>query len=295
MALVHGDPSSLMPTAKRQRLEELISESCARDGVEIHHGNKEYWKARYAASAECGCSGDWVCGFEQVASAFKKELPTDAKILHLGCGDSEFAKDMHAAGYADTLHTDVDEGVIQQQRLRSPGLQWGVLDATEMSGHESSSYDCVVEKGCLDIFLPLLLGACTSEEEEEGMLTNAGKMLTEVVITDSSSPPLLVIFNQAPDSSRPRQVKLAVWGCFERIACGNSRGCSSQGGSLSASRCTYTARWSVISPDFPAVSVCLLELFFHLARPLDRCCEGAAEWRRTLFASGQTVSRSHTR
>lgn len=177
MSLVHGDPSSSMPDAKRQRLEELIAASCERDGVEIHHGNKEYWKARYAASAECGSSGDWVCGFERVASAFSAELATDAKILHIGCGDSEFARDMHAAGYADTLHTDVDEGVIQQQRKRSPALKWGVLDATNMTGHAASSYDCVVEKGCLDIFLPLLLGACTSEEEEEAMLTNAGKML----------------------------------------------------------------------------------------------------------------------
>ena len=60
MALVHGDPSSSMPEAERQRLESLIAASCARDGVDIHHGNPEYWRARYAASAECGGVTSWL-------------------------------------------------------------------------------------------------------------------------------------------------------------------------------------------------------------------------------------------
>jgi SAM-dependent methyltransferase len=183
MALVHGDPSSSMPEAERQRLESLIAASCARDGVDIHHGNPEYWRARYAASAECGGgagSGDWVCSFGAVGEAFAEEVDRGARILHIGCGDSVFAAEMHSAGFTDSLHTDFDAGVIEQQRKRSASLKWAALDACDMAACDAASYDAVVDKGCLDIFLPILMGAVTSEAEEEQMLANAGRMLREV-------------------------------------------------------------------------------------------------------------------
>eukprot|EP01043_Picozoa_sp_COSAG02_P013983 COSAG02_NODE_567_length_20212_cov_18.927460_17_plen_368_part_00 len=188
MALVHGDPSLLMPEAERLELERLIATSCAEHGVGIHHGNPEYWKARYAASSECASgsgSGDWVCTFRAVAEAFATELQPaprakPPKILHVGCGDSEFAREMHIAGFTETLHTDFDEGVIDQQRRRSASLQWAVVNACDMSSCETASYDAVVDKGCLDIFLPILLGAATTEAEEERMLADAGRMLREV-------------------------------------------------------------------------------------------------------------------
>lgn len=188
MALVHGDPSLLMPEAQRLELERLIAANCAEHGVGIHHGNPEYWKARYAASSECASgsgSGDWVCSFGAVAEAFAAELrpspPAEpAKILHIGCGDSEFAREMHTAGFKDTLHTDFDEGVIEQQRRRSASLRWAVLNACDMRSCDTASYDAVVDKGCLDIFLPILLGAATTTAEEERMLADAGRMLREV-------------------------------------------------------------------------------------------------------------------
>jgi SAM-dependent methyltransferase len=188
MALVHGDPSLLMPEAERLELERLIAANCAEHGVGIHHGNAEYWKARYAASSECASgsgSGDWVCTFGAVAEAFASELrhspPAEpAKILHIGCGDSQFPHEMHAAGFTETLHTDFDEGVIDQQRRRSASLRWAVLNACDMSSCDAASYDAVVDKGCLDIFLPILLGAATTEAEEERMLADAGLMLREV-------------------------------------------------------------------------------------------------------------------
>lgn len=188
MAVVHGDPSLAMPEAERLELERLIASSCAERGVGIHHGNPEYWKARYAASGECSSgsgSGDWVCSFRAVAEAFTAELWPDScaappKILHIGCGDSDFAREMHAAGFTETLHTDFDAGVIEQQRGRSTSLKWAALDACDMGSCGTASYDAVVDKGCLDIFLPILLGAATTDDEEERMLADAGRMLREV-------------------------------------------------------------------------------------------------------------------
>jgi SAM-dependent methyltransferase len=183
MSLFHGDPSASMPEPERLALEARIAAALPRGA--IHHGNREYWAARYAASAERddggGGSGDWVCSYMQVAEALAAELPAGStRLLHIGCGDSAFARDMHLAGYTDALHTDVDNGVIEQQRKRSPELRWAALDACDMAGQATGSFDAVVDKGCLDIFLPLLIGAATTRPEEATMLRNAGRMLSEV-------------------------------------------------------------------------------------------------------------------
>eukprot|EP01046_Picozoa_sp_COSAG06_P039499 COSAG06_NODE_4677_length_4043_cov_3.965264_5_plen_108_part_00 len=89
----------------------------------------------FYSSTTTGCAASGRCSFE----AFAEEVDRGARILHIGCGDSVFAAEMHSAGFTDSLHTDFDAGVIEQQRKRSASLKWAALDACDMAACDAAT------------------------------------------------------------------------------------------------------------------------------------------------------------
>jgi len=53
---------------------------------------------------------------------FPKDVPREeAKIMSIGCGNSELSEDMHAAGYRHIWNIDISPVVIEQMAKRAEG------------------------------------------------------------------------------------------------------------------------------------------------------------------------------
>lgn len=65
---------------------------------------------------------------------------------------------------------------------RHPAAKFRTLDAREMTGIADGSFDAVVDKSCLDVFLPPLTASedVAAEVAAEMQLEDASRMLHEV-------------------------------------------------------------------------------------------------------------------
>ena len=89
---------------------------------------------------------------EHVQAALPDRL---SLILLIGCGDSPLSAEMARSGYVNLVSCDISPVVVARQRRRHPRLRWCRVDATRMSGFDADSFDAVIDKSLLDVFLML--------------------------------------------------------------------------------------------------------------------------------------------
>ena len=102
----------------------------------IGFGKPEYWNTRYKEEGTGG-SFDWLLSYKDLYPNLKQFLPNkDIKILVVGCGNAPFSEDMYDDGYHNIVNNDISEVVIDIMKDRNsvqrPGMQWLVMDATDM-------------------------------------------------------------------------------------------------------------------------------------------------------------------
>jgi SAM-dependent methyltransferase len=119
------------------------------------YGSKEYWEERYSKEKDY----EWLLSFEQLASQltpFLQQAP-NSRILMLGCGNSPFSADMYDAGYHNIVNIDYSEIVISAMQERHgserPGMEWRVMDMTDMSEFTDESFDVVIDKATMDAMM----------------------------------------------------------------------------------------------------------------------------------------------
>ncbi|KAG7401361.1 hypothetical protein PHYBOEH_001777 [Phytophthora boehmeriae] len=114
---------------------------------------KSYWEARFETEEEF----DWYCQYKHIRELLESYISKTSQVLIAGTGTSRLPAEMASDGYSDVVAMDYASNVIQKMQTRSKENDWGIkfveADLTEMRGWESSSMDCVIDKGCLDAML----------------------------------------------------------------------------------------------------------------------------------------------
>lgn len=131
------------------------------------YGEKSYWDNFYQKNPEY----EWYCPFESFRQAFSN-VPRDAKILIVGCGNSPLPRDLLEDGFRNLTCVDYSEPVIQHMRKKNrrffPYMQFFVQDVRDMD-FPDGVFDLVIDKGTLDAIL------CGNEGTK-----NAAQMLHEI-------------------------------------------------------------------------------------------------------------------
>ena len=120
----------------------------------IHaYATADYWEKRYTARV-----ADETFDFYAELPLFQKPVPEaiqrlDARILHVGNGNSRLPESMYRLGYCNQTVSDISRTVMARMGARTAdcgGLRWVVADATWMPEYDDSSFDVVCGKGTFD-------------------------------------------------------------------------------------------------------------------------------------------------
>ena len=142
----------------------------------IDYGDIQYWLARYKDSWYQQ-PFDWLGSFQTLKKWIHPACAgKDSRVVHLGCGTSLLAEEMHDSGdFGEIWNIDVSEVCLQIMHLRNqqlrPSLRWVKADlreACEKSGIEANFFDCAIDKSTLD-------SICDGNRDEE-----AAKYVAEV-------------------------------------------------------------------------------------------------------------------
>jgi len=130
-------------------LQEIMSQ-------ELPHSNKvykdpEYWNSRF----ESEDTYEWLVNYKDVRQELLPILKTfdnGAKLLQLGCGNSNFANDIYSDGFENITNIDISDVCVQKMKLKYPHMTFETMDMTAMT-FEDASFDVVIEKATLDSLL----------------------------------------------------------------------------------------------------------------------------------------------
>eukprot|EP00435_Cladocopium_sp_Y103_P066771 s75_g29.t1 len=115
-------------------------------------GRKEYWDAAYA-SGRYRDTYEWNQTCETIWPYVLNTLENrlDAKILHVGCGNSRLGRMLHDDGYINVLNVDYSRVVIKMMQQSQPELQFLCADCAESGAlGEADHFDFCVDKGAID-------------------------------------------------------------------------------------------------------------------------------------------------
>jgi len=117
----------------------------------LKYKDADYWNERFAEED----SYEWLATYEDIKPIMKEALNKvgpEAKILQIGCGNSQLALDLYDDGFQDITNIDISEVVINKMTAKHPHLKFVQMDATKLDfGKEK--FDFVIEKATLDAFL----------------------------------------------------------------------------------------------------------------------------------------------
>jgi len=179
------------------------------DGARKEYANPDFWEKRFE-----GTEGlfDWYATYEELNDTFEEFCPVrryaSGDLLVVGCGNSAFSAELHAAGYQQITSIDISAAAIRkmQKHFDRPGLTWQTMDATSMT-FEDDRFDLAVDKGTLD--------AMMSAGDQEHTLAGALLMETWRVLKPSG---LLILVSHSG-----KRMKLlrshGSWRCIELRRC----------------------------------------------------------------------------
>ena len=117
------------------------------------YGEKTYWEQRYK-----GFKGketfEWYGGWNTVKPFLQRiQCKKDVSVLHVGCGNSTLAEDMHENGYRNNQFcVDFVESVVKEMQKRSeegrPEIKYETMDITDSAfkSHIDASFQLIVDK-----------------------------------------------------------------------------------------------------------------------------------------------------
>lgn len=138
----------------------------------VEYGEAEYWDQRYLKDQRAHF--EWLQDFEALKEQIEAVLGKnkEARILHIGCGNSELQFGLYSAGYHNIVNIDISGVVIEQMRREQEEkgfdkMQFEVMDVTKMD-YPDESFDLVLDKSTIDTLM------CT-----ESPLINVARMAEE--------------------------------------------------------------------------------------------------------------------
>ncbi|RHY84130.1 hypothetical protein DYB35_001022 [Aphanomyces astaci] len=117
----------------------------------IQLGKQTYWESRYEDEDEF----DWYCGYDHVKDVLRRHVRPSQAVLLAGTGASTLPIDMAQDGFTNVVAMDYAANVVDKLRTKyaSTHVQFVQADMTAMTGFEDGSFDCILDKGCLDTML----------------------------------------------------------------------------------------------------------------------------------------------
>jgi len=118
-----------------------------------NYGDPVYWNKRYKEQE--GMTFDWLEDYASLKTYINDMIPKTARILVIGCGNSEFSEKMFDDGYEHIDNIDQSEVVINQMKIRNANrksMTYAVMDARDLH-FPDNSYDLVFDKCLLDSVL----------------------------------------------------------------------------------------------------------------------------------------------
>jgi 2-polyprenyl-3-methyl-5-hydroxy-6-metoxy-1,4-benzoquinol methylase len=83
-----------------------------------NYGDPKYWEDRYNEQKDV--TFDWLEDYESLKSIiYDFHLDKSAKLINMGCGNSEFCENMYDDGYHNVYNIDICENVIQNMKERN--------------------------------------------------------------------------------------------------------------------------------------------------------------------------------
>eukprot|EP00903_Cladosiphon_okamuranus_P015033 g13909.t1 len=137
---------------------------------------KDYWNRRFADEE----SYDWLASYADIAEFLHDEIPREARVLIVGCGNSSLSADMYDDGYRNLVSTDFSEVVIEKMRAKHqaarPELRWEKMDMLALDA-EDAGFDAVVDKAAMDA---LMVDKGDPWNPEPATIESAHRMCAEV-------------------------------------------------------------------------------------------------------------------
>jgi SAM-dependent methyltransferase len=112
---------------------------------------REYWDERFKEED----SFEWLGKYAEFRDIIRANIPTSARLLIVGCGNSNLSNDMYDDGYANITNIDFSATVIAHNRERSAhrtGMKWLVMDMLDLQ-FPDSYFDIVLDKCAMDALL----------------------------------------------------------------------------------------------------------------------------------------------
>ncbi|CAM9252293.1 unnamed protein product [Choristocarpus tenellus] len=114
--------------------------------------HREYWDHRFETEEHY----DWLLAYVDLRDHIRRTVARTARVVVVGCGNSNLSADMYDDGYTSLLSTDFSEVVINAMRQRHeherPGLRWERMDMLDLS-IEDASVDAVIDKAAMDALM----------------------------------------------------------------------------------------------------------------------------------------------
>jgi len=117
----------------------------------LEYKNVHYWDKRYSAEPYY----EWLVSYSHMQHLVEDTLDrfgTGARILQLGCGNSDFAIDLYRSGFRDVTNIDISAVCVANMKAKYPGLKFLEMDMTRLE-FPAGSFDFVFEKATLDALL----------------------------------------------------------------------------------------------------------------------------------------------
>ncbi|CAE7862239.1 EEF1AKNMT [Symbiodinium necroappetens] len=139
---------------------------------------------------------EWLVSYSHfVAQGWLRFFPSKAaRILDLGCGDSEFMSEAYDDGYEDITGVDIVPAVLdtmkQLNTSKRPGIKYELADARELSLFPDGSFDVVFDKSTLDAL------KCAGQDATSRMSSEIHRIL-------SSDGVYLCVSLNTPEEAQP--------------------------------------------------------------------------------------------
>ena len=143
--------ASLATTTTEEEVASLATTTTEEEVDNTQYKRKAYWDERFQTEDNY----EWLCGFKDVAQYLNTDVPKDASVLILGCGNSPFSAEMADGGYTNITSVDFSSVVVEKMKAKysttHPALKWVVADVKRLDlRFDRLSFDVVIDKACLD-------------------------------------------------------------------------------------------------------------------------------------------------
>jgi len=123
------------------------------DEEEPAYGDPSYWDEVYTVDPD---PYDRFLDYPDIRKYIRNATTGNlaARILHVGCGNSEVPEKMYEEGYRHIVNIDISPIAIElmvERNAGKAGMEWAVMDATKMN-FPDGKFDVVLDKSILDTF-----------------------------------------------------------------------------------------------------------------------------------------------